>query len=70
MSPDLQSTPIFMRFGDSDEFEVGSFAPSIDLGNVPPSGRIADMKVTVDVRGPLAAFLREAADVVENGGGS
>jgi hypothetical protein len=46
---DLKSVPVFMRIGDGTEYEIGTFTPQMGLEGV-------------DLRTPLAALLREAAD--------
>lgn len=68
MSSEVASVPVYMRIGDGREIEIGTFSPSIWNLTVPPDGQVADATAEVDARGPLAAPLRAAADVVGNGG--
>jgi hypothetical protein len=57
--------PVFMRVGDSEEYEIGSFSPEVTLASMPADGRIAEISASADIRKPLAALLREAADAAE-----
>jgi hypothetical protein len=54
---ELSPVPVFMRIGDGDEYEIGTFAPDISLNGL--------REATVDIRKSLAALLREAADEAE-----
>ena len=58
-----QTEAIENDFGD--EYEIGAFSPSASFGSVPPGGGLAEITAHVDVRTPLAALFREAADEIE-----
>jgi hypothetical protein len=61
------AVPVFMRVGDGDEYELGSFTPDVKMAPLPQSLRISDAEFEVDAVAPLAEFLRRAADVIEKG---